>query len=104
MQIPRAVPVSAFGRPAAQELHPGLSVAGGCCPCWGALLRGRAARPSPFLDTIVITGGQNRACEQPTNRHNKRLQRLSKGAGACIVDASLAVWYNVVATQQNTKH
>ena len=52
---------------------PRLSVAGGCCPCWGALLRGRAACPSPYLDTIVITGGQNRACVQPTNRHNKRL-------------------------------
>ena len=73
MQIPRAVPVSAFGRPAAQELHPGQSVAGGCNPYRGALLRGRAACPSPYLDTIVITGGQNRACEHPANRHNKRL-------------------------------
>lgn len=73
MQIPRAVPVSAFGRPAAQELHPGQSVAGGCNPYRGALLWGRAACPTPYLDTIVITGGGFCAHLAPANRHNKRL-------------------------------
>lgn len=72
MQVPRAVPVSAFGRPAAQDLQPGLFVAGvqllqGVTTVWPR------SGHSPYLDTIVITGGQNRVCKPPINRHNKRL-------------------------------
>ena len=52
MQIPRAVPVSAFGRPAAQELHPGQTVAGGCNPYRGGHCCGAAQR-APLLILIL---------------------------------------------------
>lgn len=59
--------------PPRRSWQPGLFVAGVCSTCRGALLSGRAACHSPYLDTIVITGGGLCAHILAINRHNNRL-------------------------------